>query len=265
MADLFGARFRGPRPQVPDGFREWKGYRFRRPQLLRRDQLLQVAAANGRPVSPALLHKWRNWRLLPGPTPGGATGRGPGKGQTWPADSAWRVAYLCRWLNDQLTYDVLRVALWPYTPELDEDRIGQVAASLRAYLKQDSEYHNAVLGIRGDETADQILDQVPDTSRVYTEAVILGTAPTKALKRLWEQEVPGELMRPWFKDLNLLELRGFVDDLPQRDLVRFIRERRPHYATAERHDMFWDNALAFARYVVLDLFVTEKEREGVAE
>ena len=53
--------------------------------------------------------------------------------------------------------------------------------------------------------------------------------------------------------------------LSTEQLRRFIRERRGFYGRLEHYDLFWDDALAFARLVVLDLFVTEKEREGVAE
>lgn len=117
-------------------------------------QLVEVAQRNGYRLTPALLRKWTQWRLIPGPAAGGSTGQGRGKGETWSRSAARRVAWIAYWKAAGLTYDVLRVALWPSTPTLD-DRLGDVARSLKAFAVADQDRHD--LGTL-DDVDDEDLD-----------------------------------------------------------------------------------------------------------
>lgn len=108
-------------------------------------ELQAVAGANGWPLSHDLLRKWRLWRFVRAPVADGRSGRGPGKRQTWSPVTARKVAWIARWLTDTMTYDVLRLAMWPWTPELERNRPLQVISSVKAFLRQDEQHEDVVL------------------------------------------------------------------------------------------------------------------------
>jgi hypothetical protein len=230
--------------------------------MYRRDELIEIARANGYRLSPAMLHKWRVWRFLPKPTEGGPTGKGPGKGQSWPHAAAWRVAWISRWISAELTYDVLRLALWWSTPDLDGDRrIDDVQASLQRFLQQDRKYHYLVLGI-DDSTVDGLertLDRMPEgtPARLYTDIVMLGESTEGERRSALEQSLPGspasevEYQLPFFERMNFDAMEETMATISPDLLRESIAAFRA--STVTRRDevvgLFWDKPLTLARVV----------------
>src|SRR4029077_1528378 len=143
MPDLVGLTVRRRRSDVvPPGFDDWDDYRVPLPAAdFSWEDLVAIGAANGLVFGHELVLKWRQWRFLPAPRPGGSTGRGPGRSQRWSYEAAIRTAWLSRWQYDTLTYDVLRLAMWPFTPEIERDRPAEVRKSIAAFLGQDEDFH----------------------------------------------------------------------------------------------------------------------------
>jgi hypothetical protein len=256
--DLFDplTHYVGARPPLPPDFIEQDGYRLPLAEARRQRDLLGVAAANGRWLTADLLHKWRLWRFVPAPVPGGPTGHGPGKGETWPPDAGWRVAYISRWLTDRFTYDVIRVALWPYTPELNTQRIDAVLASLRATVRRDNIFHHAVLDIGKDAGPDEIRSRfadAPASLRRYVDAVLLGDACTRTLKALWEAEGLQGPPPKWFGCINLPDLLDTVDRLTPTQLQAFMERQFPWFQTDDVRAAFRRNAVRFYRLLVVHL------------
>ena len=181
--------YRGPRPAaVPPWAVEWRGYRLPRGRAFRRAALVEVAGANGYRLSHDMLHRWRVWDFLPPPIAGGPTGHGPGKGQTWSREAGVCVAWLARWQTDALTYDVLRLALWPFRAQLATTKPGDVQRSLVAFLRQDRDFHSRAQQAYGEAW--------PDGLETYLDVVEPMGAPTGKGARScghqdWRRPIPG--------------------------------------------------------------------------
>ena len=255
MSDAFRLQFQGLRPAAPiDGLVDWNGYRLPAAgRTFRGDELRGIATANGRPLSSALLHKWRLWRFLPAPTPGGPTGKGRGKGQTWPEGAGWRTAWMARWLTDSLTYDALRLALWPWTRALEEERLDEVVASVRAFIAQDRAYHDRLAEVPSIGT---------DPGAAAYAALMAGdTDPVVLDATLGDIKVgPRD---PRYQDIHgrigQLSFDALEQDLAQVDPTSarsFMAAFRASLAPRERTmtTIFWDSPLALARIVVRELF-----------
>ncbi|MDA1004467.1 MAG: hypothetical protein O3B31_14170 [Chloroflexi bacterium] len=144
MPDFLAWPRRPSLPNLAAGFQQSGEYRYAVATELRRDDLLEIARMNGFRLSRDLLKRWRRWRFLPGPTEGGPTGKGAGKGQTWSADAGHAVAWLSYWKAARISYDALRLALWPFAPEMDA-RLADVRASLQRFLRQDEQFQDEVM------------------------------------------------------------------------------------------------------------------------
>jgi hypothetical protein len=189
--------------------------------------------------------------------------QGSGKGEQWPAETGWRVAYISRWLNDRLTTDAIRLALWPYTPELDT-RIGDVSRSLRAFINQDHSYHLAVLGLPADADATQIdatMSIAPRPVQRYVQA-IEGYASQHTLRRLWETEKLPAPMPRLMRRLNFPDLQDMASAAKAATLLAFMQARRQHFYSEEIALQFWNDALGFARVVLMGLsqYILEEQR-----
>jgi len=259
MPDLFRLRYPSGRPgAIPTGCLEWNGYVVpEHGRVFRRDELLELAAANGHRVTADLLHKWRVWRFVPGPTAGGATGKGRGKGQTWSFEAGVRVAWLSRWLAASLTYDALRLALWRRARELD-DRLDDVMESAARFLEQDQEYHDRVLELPDldDELVNAYLDVVYD-GRVTQEGrrILLADAGV-------EPDDPGMAeARKFLPHLNFDGMQKAWAEVPDGVLRDYVASLRaipdPRLAAA-----FWDSPLGLARIVVRELHRFRLRRES---
>lgn len=249
MPDYFAALWRGPRPPKPDGFTEWEGYRLAPGHRFHRTDLLGIAAANGYRVSPELLHKWRVWRFLPSPIPGGSDGHGPGKRQTWSRTAAWRVAWMSRWMNDRLTYDILRLAIWPRNPMFEQQRAADVAKSIKLFLAQDERFHDAVLVMHGHSR---------DSALWAYEGILMAESPTEAERRLVLQKLApnggasDEVALERLRRASFDAMHETLDNVLPDILPDFIRGFRA--ATHKEHrqlsDTFWKNPPDLARTIV---------------
>lgn len=246
---------------VPPRCRVWNGYVLpEHGRTFRRDELIDLAAANGQQLSPALLHKWRQWRMLPGPTPGGATGKGRGKGQTWPEGAGWRVAWISRWLSDSLTYDALRFALWPWTPELERDRPGQLIASLARFLVQDRQYHEVMWETLPDHVREELDpylwlmdgDARPEIVRAALKGA--GIGPTH----------PGaEPHARFVAHLSFDALSGTAARVTEAALRDFITAFRSGFSEPEKLiTIFWDSPLGLSRIVIRELYRHRLRKAG---
>jgi hypothetical protein len=262
VSDAFRLQFKGPRPAAPiDALVDWNGYRLPAPgRTFRADELRAIATANGRPLSAALLHKWRLWRFLPGPTAGGPTGKGRGKGQTWPEGAGWRTAWVARWLTDSLTYDAIRLALWPWTRTLERDRIDEVVRSLKAFVAQDRDYHDrlsAVPSIQANPGAVAYAALMSgDTDPAILDATVAGLKDSRTGLGLPPRD-------PRYRDIRgrigQLSFDALEEDLARVDPVTarsYIAAFRESLAAHEQvlTAMFWDSPLSLARIVVRELF-----------
>ena len=257
MPDVFRLRTQTARvPIVPSWTKRWNGYALPEPgRTFHRDQLIELAAANGFTLTHHLLHKWRVWRFIPGPTPGGATGKGPGKGQTWPIGAGWRVAWLARWLADSLTYDALRLCLWPWTRELEADRSDDLVASVRRFLAQDRGYHDRVIE-RLQEGHDNELEKAID----YV-ALMFGDASTPTVDHAMESAGirPGAerhaTLEPFVRHLGFEPMGRRFASLTEPDILVFgARLRGNHQLERALIDIFWSSPLALGRVLVRELY-----------
>jgi hypothetical protein len=247
----------------PKGLIDWNGYLLPpRGRTYRWDELIEIALANGYRLTPAMLHKWRVWRFIPGPKPGGFTGKGPGKGQQWPHESAYRVAWISRWISAGLTYDVLRLALWWSTPDLDGDRrIGEVQASLQRCLEQDRKWHSVQLNF-DDLTADakeESLDRMPEgtESRIYTDVVVMGESRDDERRAAVKGSLPNsppsevESQLPFFERMNFDDMEETMATISTDLLRESIAAFRA--STTSRCDelisLFWGSPLDLARVI----------------
>ena len=251
MKDAFAVRSPSRPAAVPDGCVAWNGYILpQRGRTFRRQELIEIALANGYRLTPELLKKWRLWRLLPGPTAGGATGRGRGKGQTWPEGAGWRVAWIGRWHTATLTYEVLRLALWPWTPEIERDQADQLARSVARFLAQDRIYHDAVLEVMDEPLRDQF--------DPYMALIYDGEVTPELTAAIGASEGANQ---SFLRRLNFDAMSAALDDVAPSVLSAYIAAFRSSLADrhAELIRLFWDSPLTLSRVVVRELyrFVTE--------
>ena len=255
MTDYFAPSVLGPRPALPAGFEDWNGYRVPLAPAYEWRGLVDLAHANGFRLTAELLHKWRVWRLLPGPTAGGRRGAGRGKRQTWSPEALERVAWMSRWLAAGLTYDAVRLALWPRTPELELQRPADVSASVARFLLQDEKRHDSLLSPGGPWQKDAALT-------AYEEAIVIGEPGSQSVARLLtstglkEGDPNFSYYREFFRHLTLDKMQTHLSALPAEALQRFITEFRISTA-ADREtyeEIYWSNALGLTRIVVRRLY-----------
>jgi len=231
--------------RIPIGSVAWNGYVLpHRGRTYHRDELIEIAQANGYGLSSELLKKWRLWRFLPGPTPGGATGKGRGKGQTWPEGAGWRVAWIAHWLTATLTYDVLRLAIWPWTPELERDRADKLARSAQRFLAQDRAYHDSVL-----ESMDEARR---DRFDPYVALIYDGDVTHELIAAMSASDVGNEA---FLHRLNFKAMSASMGALTPSTLSNYAVAFRT--SLADRHGdlvaLFWDSPLTLSRIVVREL------------
>jgi hypothetical protein len=239
-------------------------YRFLPGETFHRDDLIAVAAANGYRLSPEMLSKLRVWRLLPGPTAGGKTGKGPGKGQRWPAEAARRVAWIARWRGLGLSFDTLRLALWPWTPELDGKPLADVLSSLRRFVAEDERLHQKGYGLPRDREEYRIPERYPDGSdnRAYIELVNYGDTDTDRTRRAIRGSDPDlsgreiESLIPFVGTLSIPALHSAFTNITVETLRHFIptfRQKSPDdrdFLTLA----FLHNPLDLVRLIVRQLY-----------
>lgn len=265
MADAFRLQVRGRKPVLYGAnYFERDSYRFSRAQSFRWDDLVEIARVNGFTLTRPLLHKWRVWRFLPAPVAGGRTGHGRGKGQTWPIGAGWRVAWISHWLASTLTYDALRIAIWPWTPAFDSERIDDVSASLVKFLRQDEAFQRAVV----DHTN---LDAHPEM-RAYSDVVFSDDdAPLSIRRELLEASGAPDINSPPFIDnivfmkwLNFPDMHRMAEMVTPEVLREFIAQFR--IGSAEREQLyvgiFWESPLGLARTIVRELHRFALMKEG---
>jgi hypothetical protein len=232
---------------VPADCIAWNGYVLpRRGRVFKRADLIELAGANGFQLSVALLHKWRAWRLLPAPAPGGPTGVGRGKGQTWPEGAGWRTAWIARWHADTLSYDVLRLALWPWTPELERDRAADLLAAIPTFVRQDEDFHDrleATLSETDLEAVDPYVTLMREGQSGLAAEVLRRAGVKHGSDAMQKQQ-------PFVAQLSF----GVLKEMPldERDLVGFIRSLRTGLAQRQLTliELFWNGPLSLARIVV---------------
>jgi hypothetical protein len=239
---------------------DWNGYLLPPPRHYTRDELIEIARANGYRLTPAMLHKWRQWRLIPKAIGGGKTGKGPGKGEQWSHLAACRVAWISRWISAQLTYDVLRLAIWPWTVDLDL-LAAEMRSSLQRFLQQDRKYTYLVLGI-DDRTADGLertLARMREGTpiRLYTDIVVLGESSDQERRSALAQSLPTsstsevEYQLPFFERMNFDDMEETMATISPELLRESIAAFRA--STATRSDdvvgLFWDKPLTLARVI----------------
>jgi hypothetical protein len=257
MDDFLKPGYQGPRPSaVRPGFIDWSGYRLPRAATFEWRDLVEVAHANGLRLSHDSLKKWRVWRFLPGPTAGGATTVGRGKGETWPRGAGWRTAWISRWQADSLSYDALRLAIWLWTPAFEQSRADDMRRSAITFLKQDERFHARIY----DEFGEELLAN-PEIS-AYQAVVMAGDSgrgERRALLRwagLAEDDPRFERNLPFLERLNLDEMQVRLDSVTTNELRSFIATFRA--ATAHQHELtvqeFWGNPTGLARIVIRELY-----------
>lgn len=253
MPDRLALPFHGPRARpLPQGLVAWNGYALPSGEHpFKRAELLAIAAANGRSISAALLHKWRYWRLIPGPIAGGPTEKGRGKGQTWPIGAAWRVAWISRWLADTLTYDAIRLAIWPWTRELDEERIEMVRDSLSGFLAADVDFHDVVweaLPTEAQVELDPYFSLITGGDRA---AIVRGALDIAGVADGVDRERHGAL----FRHLNFDELLETANTTTADELKAFIGSFRSSLADRESvlTTIFWNSPIGLARILIREL------------
>jgi hypothetical protein len=253
VPDRLALRIHRPRPTpIPSGLVAWNGYALpsaSRP--FKRAELLAIAAANGRPISPALLHKWRYWRLIPGPFAGGPTDKGRGKGQTWPIGAAWRVAWISRWLADTLTYDGIRLAIWPWTRELDEERIEMIRDSLSGFLAADRSFHAIVWEALSPEAQDELDPYLLLIFGDDRPAIVRGALDIAGVAH----EVDRESHAALFRRLSFDELEQTANETTPDELRAFIGSFRSGLADRESTmtTIFWNSPIGLARILIREL------------
>ncbi len=240
---------------TPDGFYEWKGYRLPfAVDAFTWEQLVAIAAANGLVVGHALILKWCKWRFLPRPQAGGSTGRGPGKGQLWSHEAGLRAAWLSRWQRGTLSYDALRLAMWPSTPALEAERPREVLVSVRAFFRQDQDFHDRKLGDFG-WLEDPLVDD-------YYAVVLAGESNHEQRVRLLidaglpRDDPDFERTAEFLKHLNFPTMRRVFDSIVEDDLRAFMAGFRTRFAgqADKLVDIFWSDPLHLARVVIRELF-----------
>ncbi len=255
--DRFGAHNLTPKrplPPLPDDFVEWKGMRVPRALEFRWQDLVRVAATNGLPLSLPLLHKWRDWRFLPPPMAGGPVARGSGKGQIWSKAAGRLVAWISYWRNRRLTYDTLRLAMWPWKPTtFDRQRLRDVLASLRRFVVWDERFEDAVLQ-RAEAAGER--DAELDS---YAAVLFAADRPSKREREHvlefspLSPDHPGYATTVQFLErLTFEDMKGTIWALREDDLRAFIRAFReamaPHDARLQND--LWEDPLRIARIVV---------------
>lgn len=255
MPDRLAVTFRSSRPGlVPARCVEFNDYVLPVPgRTFRRDELLEVARANGHDLSADMLLKWRQWRLIPGPTAGGPTGKGRGKGQVWPEGAGWRVAWLSRWLANSLTYDVLRVALWPWTLELEDDaHVDQLIDSVARVLVQDRDYHDrrlTAMSLKEQAELDPYValmygDPSPRSARAVLRDAGLDSGAENYGRRLsLVMQLGFEPMQAAFERSTPSDVRAFSKRLRAKE----DREKR-------LTDIFWASPIALARMLLREFY-----------
>lgn len=264
MPDRFRLQVRGRKPPLNRGkFFENGGYRFGRAEAFRWDDLIETADANGFKLTRPLLHKWRVWRFLPPPVAGGRTARGRGKGQTWPLGAGWRVGWMSHWLAATLTYDVLRLAIWPWTPAFDTERARDVIESLQKFLRQDEHFQRRVM-------ASTNVDEEPD-ARTYADVVLSPDGELSTRGELLQASGAPDFNSRAFIDnivftrfLNFADMRETADAVTPDELGEFITQFRAAPADQQSLyvDIFWDSPLALARIIVRGLHRYKLTKEG---
>jgi hypothetical protein len=253
VPDRLALRIHRPRSvQRPPGVVAWNGYALpssTRP--FKRSELLAIAAANGRPISPALLHKWRYWRLIPGPIAGGPTDTGRGKGQTWPIGAAWRVAWISRWLADTLTYDGIRLAIWPWTRELDDERIEMVRDSLSSFLAADRVFHDVVWEELPTEAQDELDPYFSLISGDERSEIVRGALDIAGVAH----EVDRERHAALFRRLSFDELEQTANETTPDELRAFIGSFRSGLGDREPiiTTIFWNSPIGLVRILIREL------------
>lgn len=257
MTDFLKPDFSGPRPSlIPPGLRDWNGYRLP-PKQASFDWrgLIEIAHANGFRLTHDLLKKWRVWRFLPGPTAGGATGAGRGKGETWPIGAGWRTAWISRWQADKLTYDVVRIALWLWTPDLEAHRARDVRHSLFNFVRQDEAFHGRFFDLLGEDFSDPSYD-------AYRDVILAGDSSLndrQALLRtagLNDDDPEFALNLPFMAYLNLDEMQRLFETATDQDVRTFIALFRASTAKYEAQvvDDFWSHPVGLARIIVREFY-----------
>jgi hypothetical protein len=241
---------------VPPGCFLRGGYVLPLPgRTFKRADLIEIAAANGAQLSVALLHKWRTWRLIPGPVAGGPTGTGPGKGQTWPEGAGWRTAWIARWHADTLSYDALRLALWPWNRELD-DRPADMLKAIRTFVRQDQDFHYRVEETLDDEVLDEVdpyLTLMRDGDKSMVPRVLAGTGGP-SIANTFSRDADF-IARLSFR--SLIDVESTDAELPGR----YIEAFRSSIDRGRVIDLFWNAPLALARIVVRE-FLRFRLAEG---
>ncbi len=273
MVDRFGAHNLTPKrplPPLPDDFVEWKGMRVPRALEFRWQDLVRVAAINGLPLSQPLLHKWRDWRFLPPPRAGGPLARGPGKGQIWSKVAGRLVAWISYWRNRRLTYDTLRLAMWPWKHTFDRERLTDVLASLRRFVVWDEKFQSAVLhkaersGTRNEE-----LDAYASVLFAWDEPPIEEHRDRLLRSTPLPREHPEyESTREFLTHLTFDELQKTTARLKTEDVAIFIQTFRQRMGPHQQRlsDELWEDPLRVARIVVRNLqrYALATRAEGVS-
>ncbi len=240
-------------PPLSNGFYDWNGFRLPLGREFDWRGLVEVAWANGFLLSHELLLKWRNWRFLPTPVPGGRTATRAGKGETWSYQCAQRVAWIGTWLLQSLTYDVLRLAMWPWTPELGRERAKDLRRSLRRFIDQDRDFTDKKLLKEPALEEDEIAD-------AYEDVVVTGGGSQAARQKLLI-DAGMETTHPRFsatlellEHLNFGELIATSDEVTDSELAEFMASMRPQMVLSHQlDDSLWFEPLGVARIVVREL------------
>jgi hypothetical protein len=265
VPDRLALQFTGRRHNAsppPPGLRHWNGYSL--PDTVRthhREALISIAGANGLSLSPALLHKWAYWRLIPTPTPGGPTGKGRGKGQRWTHTAAWRVAWISRWLSGTLTYDGLRLAIWPWTPSLEQERAPMIINSVRRFLIQDRDFHDRALAEIETEVLGELDPYIGLMEGDHRDAVVARALDIAGVGAANPSRAQHEV---FFRHLGFTDLTATAASLVESDIAEFITAWRA--STADQIDrvttIFWTSPIGLARILIRELHRYRLIREG---
>jgi hypothetical protein len=225
---------------------------------------MAVAWANGFRLTPDLLHKWRVWRFLPGPQPGGPTGKGRGKGEVWPVGAMWRVAWMSRWRGHTLSYDALRLAIWPWTRAFESERVADLRASVERFLRQDEKIHRLAYGILSGVDEVNTIEQYQegDENRIYIDLLLYGVTDRRSLAKLVKSVLPNasaaDVRRelPFLAKVEFSPMQESLSEVSGELLTQFISAFRTHRIEMERIQGgdFWNNPLDLARLVIRELY-----------